>query len=260
MSKSKSDYSIQTVSNALRVLEVFSDEDEIGVSDLSRRLGLHKNNVFRLLATLEENGYIEQSAKSERYRLGTGCLELGRAYSRSNPLLRTARPFLEELCAALGETVHIGSLRGFEVVHLDSEQPEQLIMTTSRIGMRLPAHNTALGKVLLAALDAKSREEFVREELAASVAVRRTENSISDPHKFLEHLSSVGLQGYAVDMEECEVGLRCAAAPVLDERGRVVAAISASGPSFRLSQDRLLDSVAPMVVDVADRLSRSLGQ
>jgi len=259
MTKSKSDYSIQTVSNALRVLEVFSDRDEIGVSDLSRLLGLHKNNVFRLLATLEENGYIEQNAQSECYRLGTGCLELGRAFSRSNSLLRTARPFLEALCSTLGETVHIGSLRGFEVIHLDSELPEQLITTTSRVGLRLPAHNTALGKVMLASLDAGVLEQFVKQELANAPAERRTENSIYDPHKFLEHLSSVALQGYAVDMEECEVGLRCAAAPVHDPSGRVVAALSVSGPSFRLCQDRLLDTVVPAVVDAADRLGRNLG-
>jgi len=259
MTKSKSDYSIQTVSNALRVLEVFSDEDEIGVSDLSRRLSLHKNNVFRLLATLEENGYIEQSAKSERYRLGTGCLELGRAYSRSNPLLRTARPFLEALCEKLGETVHIGTLRGRHVVHLDSEQPEQLVMTASRVGQRLPAHNTALGKVMLGSQDAAAREDYVRDVLAAG-AERRTENSISDPHKFLEHISSVALQGYAVDMEECEIGLRCVSAPVHDGSGRVIAALSASAPSFRFSQDHMLDTVVPTVVDAADRLSQSLGQ
>ncbi|MDP6978677.1 MAG: IclR family transcriptional regulator [Myxococcota bacterium] len=260
MTKSKSDYSIQTVSNALRVLEVFSDEDEIGVSDLSRRLGLHKNNVFRLLATLEENGYIEQSAKSERYRLGTGCLELGRAYSRSNPLLRTARPFLEALCEELGETVHIGTLRGFEVIHLDSEQPEQLVMTSSRVGQRLPAHNTALGKVMLGALDAAGRQQYVAEVLAASGAERRTENSISDPHKFLEHVSHVALHGSAVDMEECEVGLRCVAAPVHDGNGRAIAALSVSAPSFRFDKDYMLDTVEKAVVDAANRLSHSLGQ
>lgn len=258
MTKAKSDYSIQTVSNALRVLEMFSEEDEIGVSDLSRRLSLHKNNVFRLLATLEENGYIEQSARSERYRLGTGCLELGRAFARGNTLLRVARPILEELCKTLGETVHIATLRNGEVIHLDAEVPDQLITTTSRVGLRLPAHNTALGKVLLAGMDLEARSAFVAESLTDTKLAPRTENSIMDPHKFVEHLSSVALQGSAVDMEECEVGLRCVAAPVHDEAGRVIAAISASGPSFRLSQDHLLGSVAPTIVEAADRLSRSL--
>ncbi|MFB0977467.1 MAG: IclR family transcriptional regulator [Myxococcota bacterium] len=259
MTKAKSDYSIQTVSNALRVLEMFSEQDEIGVSDLSRRLSLHKNNVFRLLATLEENGYIEQSARSERYRLGTGCLELGRSFARGNSLLRSARPILEELSRSLAETVHIASLRGGEVIHLDAEVPGQLITTASRVGLRLPAQNTAIGKVLLAGLDAQAREEFVSGLVEDHRMAGLTPNSITDPHKFVEHLSSVGLQGFAVDMEECEAGLRCVAAPVLNDGGKVVAAISVSGPTFRLSEDHLLGAVAPAVVDAAERLSRNLG-
>ena len=187
MTKSKSDYSIQTVSNALRVLEVFSEEDEIGVSDLSRRLNLHKNNVFRLLATLEENGYIEQSARSEQYRLGTGCLELGRAFARGNTLLRSARPILVELSALLGETVHIATLRKTYVIHLDCEAPDQLIMTASRIGLRLPASCTALGKVLLAGLEPEARGQLLKEMSLQSGFESRTSNTIVDPDKFSEH-------------------------------------------------------------------------
>ena len=102
-SKPKSDYSIQTVSNALRMLESFYRTDELGVSELVRRLRLHKNSVFRLLATREEHGYIEQSPETERYRLGTRCLELGQGFSRGHALLRRARPVLEELALKAGE-------------------------------------------------------------------------------------------------------------------------------------------------------------
>ncbi|MBW2293884.1 MAG: IclR family transcriptional regulator C-terminal domain-containing protein, partial [Deltaproteobacteria bacterium] len=96
---------------------------------------------------------------------------------------------------------------------------------------RRPASCTALGKVLLAGMDAETREQFVRDAVSSSQLEPRTQNTIADPHKFSEHLSSVALQGSAVDIEEYEVGLRCAAAPVCDESGRVVAALSASGPS-----------------------------
>lgn len=261
MTKSKSDYSIQTVSNALRVLEVFSEEDEIGVSDLSRRLDLHKNNVFRLLATLEENGYIEQSARSEQYRLGTGCLELGRAFARGNTMLRAARPILAEMAERLGETVHIASFRKFEVIHLDSEVPDQLILTASRVGLRLPANCTALGKVLVAGLGPEARTRFIEESTSQSGGFEsRTPNTIVNPDKFSEHLSTVAIQGFGVDLEEYEVGLRCVAAPVYDEGGQVVAAISASGPSFRLTEDHLHGTVTHAVVDAAERLSRTLGR
>ena len=162
MSKPKSDYTIQTVSNALRLLEVFYDESELGVSDLSRRLGLHKNNVFRLLATLELGGYIEQSAATDRYRLGVRSLELGRAYSRSHSLVERAHPVLKNLVDQLGETTHLGVLRDFDVVHLDGVGPRRLLVTAMRVGQRLPAHCSALGKVLIGCAVDATREEYHR--------------------------------------------------------------------------------------------------
>ena len=162
MSKPKSDYTIQTVSNALRLLEAFYEEAELGVSELSRRLGLHKNNVFRLLATLELGGYVEQSTDPARYRLGVRCLELGRAYARSHSLVERARPVLGKLVEELGETAHLGVLRDFEVVHLDGIQPLRLLVTASRVGQRLPVHCSALGKVLGACADTSVLESYER--------------------------------------------------------------------------------------------------
>lgn len=260
MTKPKSDYTIQTVSNALRVLEVFQDEEEIGVSDLSRRLGLHKNNAFRLLATLEESGYIEQSTRSERYRLGASCLELGQAFINSNPLLCSARPVLEDLAIELGETVHIAVLQDFEVVHLDGEQPRQLVLTALRVGQRLPIHATALGKALLGCGPSRQREQFEEEVIGTRGLERRTESTIVDRDKFFEHLNSVALKGYAVDIEECEHGMSCVAAPVIDGNGRVPAAISVSGPSFRLGPDELMGKAATAVTAAADRISQHLGR
>jgi IclR family KDG regulon transcriptional repressor len=255
MPKPKSDYAIQTVSNAVRLLETFYEGDQLGVSELSRRLGLHKNNVFRLLATLEESGYIEQCQSSEEYRLGAGCLELGSAYRRGHDLIRCARPVLEELSQNLGETAHLAVLRGFEVVHLDGVQPSQLIVTTSRTGLRLPVHCTALGKVLLASSEPAVREEFSNTLEAGRQLDGRTPSTITDHMKFLEHLQSVAVQGYGVDLEECEPGLRCAAAPVWDACTGAWAAISVSGPAFRLSDDRLHGEVVGQITEAAGRLS-----
>ncbi|MBW2272200.1 MAG: IclR family transcriptional regulator [Deltaproteobacteria bacterium] len=259
MTKPKSDYSIQTVSNALRLLEAFREEDEIGVSELARRLDLHKNNVFRLLATLEERGYIEQSPESDRYRLGTRCLELGRAFSHGHSLLDRARPILEALAASQNETVHLGVLRDFEVVHLDGEQPRQLVLTASRIGERLPVHCTALGKVLLGCAVESVREGFDRDWVSTQGLEQRTNATICDRHKFFEHLRSVAVQGFALDLEECEIGLRCAAMPVFDATGQALAALSVSGPGFRLGEERLLGDVVPALGAAAERLSRELG-
>jgi IclR family transcriptional regulator, KDG regulon repressor len=257
--KPKSDYSIQTVTNALRLLESFRDRDELGVTELSRRLALHTNNVFRLLATLEEAGYIEQSSDTDRYRLGVRCLEIGQAFSRGDALMRRARPVLADLCGRLRESSHLAVLRDFEVVHLCGEHCDRLVSTSSRVGLRLPAHCTALGKVLLGCAGEAVREEYDRELVELHCLQSRTASTIVDREKLFEHLRAVGSQGFAVDVEECEPGLTCAAAPVYDATGRLVAALSVSAPSFRIDEQTLLDGTVPAVVAGAEELSRGLG-
>ncbi|MFK7897879.1 MAG: IclR family transcriptional regulator [Myxococcota bacterium] len=295
-SKPKSEYAIQTVTNALRMLEVFHTETEMGVSDLARRLGLHKNNAFRLLATLELSGYIQQTPDTELYHLGPRCLELGHAFARSHTLMTQARPLLEELAQTVGETAHLGVLRGSEVVHLDCVQPAQLVLTGSRVGERLPAHCTALGKALVAgefsndslpALESQAdsngygAEESGASPLGASggkpqassltssqttaAAIsgwkleRYTASTIDDATKLVEELRGIQMRGYATDLEEYSPGLRCVAAPVRDASARVIAGLSLSGPSMRLSEEALHGDAARAVMSAAARLSKELG-
>jgi len=249
-SKPKSEYAIQTVMNALRMLEVFHTEAEMGVSDLARRLGLHKNNAFRLLATLELGGYMQQTPDTDLYHLGPRCLELGHAFARSHTLIKQARPILEELAETTGETAHLGVLRGNEVVHLDGVLSEQLVLTGLRVGERLPAHCTALGKVLLA--DAPR-------DLIDRTFDRHTDSTLVDPAKLADELRAVAIQGYAPDLEEFAIGLRCVAAPVRDASARVIAAISLSGPSLRMTEETLHGEGARAVTAAATRLSQKLG-
>ncbi len=259
MKKPKGDYAIQTVVNAMRLLEEFREEEMLGVTELSRRLALHKNNVFRLLATLEQQGYIEQIADNERYRLGVKALELGQSFARSRSLIRCARAVLAELAELTRESAHVGVIHDHEVAHLAGDQREQPVMSGLRMGQRLPVHCTALGKALLGAASEEVREAYDREVVRGGELAARTSATITDPHKLFEELRTVGVRGFALDLEECEDGLCCAAAPVYDTQGRVVAAVSVSGPQFRLTEDRLLTEVAPQVVAAGERLSRELG-
>jgi DNA-binding IclR family transcriptional regulator len=273
MSKPKSDYTIQTVCNALHLLEAFHDEAELGVSELSRRLDLHKNNVFRLLATLELGGYVEQSLATDRYRLGVRCLELGRSYARSHTLNERCRPMLQALVGQLGETAHLGVLHrtsvesvegvpasvGFSVVHLEGIQPDNLLVTGSRVGRHLPIHCSALGKVLMASSDPATREEFARGVAPPNGLPALTDATLTDSHKLFDELRFVAGQGYALDLGECAVGLHCAAAPVFDGDGQVVAALSVSGPSVRLTESGLHSEVAPELLASAAALSEALG-
>ena len=140
--KPKADYAIQAVANALRLLHVFRDEDEIGVAELARRLDLPKNNVFRLLATMVEYEFIEQCKVTGRYRLGLECHALGQGFRRARPLLERARPILDKLLEDTGETVHLAVRDGFEVVHLKARAPAREIAIGVRTGRRAPVHCT----------------------------------------------------------------------------------------------------------------------
>ncbi len=259
MKKAKSDYAIQTVVNALRVLRAFDDAEELGVTEISRALDLHKNNVFRLLATLEMEGFIEQRDGGP-YRLGTRCLELGRAYTRAGgDLIRRGAAALDDLSRATGETVHLGVLRDFEVVHLAGREAQSLLRVGLRVGRRLPAHCTALGKVLLACSGESLRSEYDDWLARSGGPGPRTPDTIVDRDKLFEHLRGVAVRRLAVDVEECDPGLCCVAAPVFDESGVVVGALSVSGPSVRLDPEALVSGLGPELTTVADRLSCELG-
>ena len=258
MRKPKGEYAIQTVVNAMRLLEAFRNEGELGVTELARRLELHKNNVFRLLATLEQEGYIEQSADTERYRLGVRVLELGASFTRSRSLLCNAEPVLEALALRSQETCHLAVLHDFEAVHVRGRQAQRAVMASLREGQRLPLHCTALGKVLIGCAGETVRGAY---DLASREAglEKRTENTIVDPDKLSDHLRGVGVRGVGLDLSECEEGMSCAAAPVHAADGSLIAALSVSGPEHRLDETRLRAEIVPQVQEAAEQLSRSLG-
>src|SRR5215467_1912799 len=149
--REKSNYIIQSVAHSLDVLEQFAgDAEELGVTELSKRLKLHKNNVFRLLATLESRGYIEQNRATENYRLGIRCLQLGRAYVHHMGLLRQARPIMAELARHVRETTYVAVLRRGSVVPVEVVEADRPVRIVSQLGEALPLHATAAGKAYLA--------------------------------------------------------------------------------------------------------------
>ena len=257
--KPKSDYAIQAVSNALRLQLVFRDEAEIGVAELARRLGLPKNNVFRLLATLEELRFIEQSRMSGRYRLGIAHHELGQAYKRARQLFECAGPVLDQLLENTGETVHLAVRDGFEVVHVEARAPLREVRAGVRTGRRAPMHCTALGKVLLGCSPERLWREYDEQVVKRGRLPQRTERSIENPIKFFEQLRAVAGVGYAIDVGELEDGLGCTAAPIHDGDGELVAAVSVSAPLFRIGEEALVGDLRLKVRGAAEQLSAALG-
>ncbi|MBN2644849.1 MAG: IclR family transcriptional regulator [Desulfuromonadaceae bacterium] len=253
--KDKSEYIIQAVSHALDLLEQFHDDvDELGVTELSKRLKLHKNNVFRLLATLESRGYIEQNKATENYRLGLKSLELGQTFIKQMGLLRQAKITLEQLVESCNETAYVAIFKENHVVYLDVVETDLTVRVVSRVGSRLPAYCTAAGKVHLAFMTDEEIDASLPTELPGY-----TPTTITSRGDLKEELKKVAELGYATDYEELDPGVRCIAAPIRDYTRRIVGAISLSGPSMRFTDERMRDELIPLVVDASENLSTRLG-
>jgi DNA-binding IclR family transcriptional regulator len=254
--KEKSEYIIQAVSHAFDLLEQFhGDVDELGVTELSKRLKLHKNNVFRLLATLESRNYIEQNRATENYRLGLKTLELGQTFIKQMGLLRQSRPVLEELVGKCNETSYVAILKDFHIVYLDVVETGLTVRVVPRVGAQLPAYCTAAGKVQIAHMT----DEELTDYLPTKELKRYTPNTITDRDELKRHLKQVADQGYAIDNEELDVGVRCVSAAIRDYTRRIVGAVSISGPSMRFTDERLEKELIPLVESASEEISTNLG-
>jgi DNA-binding IclR family transcriptional regulator len=253
--REKANYTIQSVSHALDVLEQFhSNADEIGVTELSKRLKLHKNNVFRLLATLEARGYIEQNRVTENYRLGLKCLQLGQTFIRQTGLLLQSRAVLEQLAKASNESALVAIRKGTGIVPLDFVEPKRAVRVVSMLGMRLPAHCTAAGKVYLVFESEGGISRAIPEHLE-----RFTEKTILDRKLLLENLREVSESGYAVDEGEFSDEITSVAVPIRDYTRILVGALALIAPSHRLSRELIKNEIAPLVLRAGNDLSKRLG-
>jgi len=244
---------LQSVRRAISALEEVSDAGSIGVSELGRRLGVHKATASRLVATLSERGLLERDPLTDRFRLGFGLIRLAGAAMAGLDIVRVAHPILEELAERTEETVNLGVLAGDSVVYVDQVTGTRSIVAVSWVGRRTPLHCTSNGKVLLAFADPAAREGLLETPLVAM-----TSRTITDRDVLQRQLQDVVRRGYAQTVEELEEGLNAVAAPVRQTGGEVIAALSVSGPVFRMRQMDL-PRVARSVMDAADAISRRMG-
>ena len=249
---------VQSVHHALELFEVFrtaDNKDEFGVTELSKALGLHKNNVFRLLATLASRGYIEQNLNTENYRLGIGIFNLGQKFVNKLGILKLSRPFMEKIVAEVNESVYIGILREGNVIYLDMAETNHPVRVVSRVGKDVPAYCTAIGKIQLA----YSSEEEINKIYMGARLKKYTDHTITSLPVLKRELKKVADQDYAIDDEEFEERVRCIAVPIKDYLGVPVAALSVTGPACRQTDERLLDDLLPVAKKYAREISKRLG-
>ena len=243
---------VQSVDRALGILEVLARVGEAGVTEIAAELDVHKSTAFRLVATLEAHRLVEQTTDRGRYRLGVGTLRLAGATTARLDLVQEARPLCRQLASDTGETVNLAVLSESSALYLDQVAGSSALQPHNWVGQHIPLHATSNGKVLLSGLDA-ARLETVLGTLAPY-----TPQTITKRALLREELDRVREQGFALAVDELEVGLTAVAAPIRNAHGDVIASMSVSGPSFRLPADRI-DDVVRLVIEAAVEVSHRLG-
>ena len=251
----ESESKIQSVARALTIVDTLAEvRGELALNEIATRLSLPKSTVHGLVSTLKDFGYIEQSTFTGKYRLGIRFFEIGHVVAQGWEVRKVAAPYIQKLLELLFETVHLAVLDKLEVLYIDKRESGESLRIVSQVGMRLPAHCTGVGKVLMAHLSPEERTELINKKGLP----RFTKNTLTDVESLEDELTRIRMQGFAIDNEEIMDSLRCVAAPIRDQTGKVISAISLSGPVSRLRGERFEHAIRS-VTETAEEISAGLG-
>ena len=250
-----SESSVPSVIRAMKILELLAQSQRgLTLSEISRRLGLPKSSTHVLLKTLEGIGYLKSASVSGKFCFGLKMVSLSKTALENLDLREQARPFLYDLMARSGLTVHLAVLEGAEAVIIEKVEAPGMLRLATWVGRRLDANSSGVGKALLAFTgEGASGQRFIGRPMA-----RNNRNTIASPERLARELNRVRQLGYAFEDEEGEIGFRCVGAPICDSDDRAVAAISIAGTTSQISDERL-GSLASMVKATAKQISEQLG-
>jgi DNA-binding IclR family transcriptional regulator len=252
MEKEKDKYLLSSVNNALRVLDLLNEKPDLGIAEISKEIGIGRAAVFRILYTLKKNEYVEKNNHS-KYKLSIKFAKYGNEVISKIDIVSITKPYLRQLTQKYNETTHMAVLsQDFKnTIFLYKEVSNSTIQMAGNIGVKLPAYNTATGKMLLSGLSEEQLEYCIKNIQLS----RYTKNTITDKKEFLKELEKIREKGYSSDLEESEVGLTCFAAPIKNSFGKTVAAISFSGPSFRMvkNKNKLIEAIKGTAFEISKK-------
>lgn len=245
---------VKSVVRAIKIIECFSQSEfELDLSEIVHKTKLPKATVHRILATLKNGGLVDQDPENRKYKLSLKLFELGSLVFGRLKLREVALPLIEELSKESGETVHLGILDKDEVISIEKVDSSFSLRHSIYIGKRAPAYCTGVGKALLAFQPQDKIRSFFQNKRK-----KYTANTITDADELEEELDRVRKEGFAVDNMEHEEGVRCVATSIRNYEGKVIASISISGPSIRITEEKI-PQFALMVRKTAETISKKLG-
>lgn len=250
----KNRYRSSTIQKAFDILNLFKTHKNLKFTEIQKILKINKSTLFRILATLSENNFLQKDEKG-KYELGINIFILGSRISTEYQLKNVALPFMRELSESLDLTVHLGILEGDKVVVIEKTDPLRNIKMISRIGASIPAHCTGQGKTLLAF----SPREVVERIINAEGLKRYTPNTITTADELIVELDTIRRRGYAIDNSEHEKNIRCVAVPILRGADKIEAALSATGLVTDLPDDESINQTAKRLIDMSLEIKKEIG-
>lgn len=247
---------VQSVDRAFDILEALRDEGEIGLVALSKKVGLNKSTVHRLLNTLIYRDYVNQNSENNKYKLTFKFLEIGNNCLNSLNIVSIAKPHIKKLSDKTNEVVHLVLIEKNEIVYIDKIESNNTIRMHSYIGKRIPIYSTAVGKAYMAHL---TKDEFLAMwGTMKNNFIKLTENTIISKENMMKELDNIRDIGFAIDNEENEEGVICVAAPIFNYDESIKYAISISTPEMRIDEDKI-KYFGKLVKETAKEISKDLG-
>lgn len=248
-------YSVKSLEKALLVLELMTEKGrDVSLTEVAQELNLGKGTVHRIVSTLRVRGFVDQNPDTKKYSLGMRVFEMGSAISKEKFLKKVMKPELLVLSGECKETVSASLLENDEIRYIARLESKQVLRVSIREGTRFPAHCTASGKVLLAALsDEELKEVYQRSDHLITL----TENSIPSLGELMETIQEVRVKDVAIDYEEALIGVYCIAVPIKNSKNRTIAAVSISGPKERMTPRRMKE-LSGMLMVTAGKITRKI--
>ena len=246
--RTERDNSVQSVHRAVSILQVLALRGATKITDIAAELGVHKSTVFRLIATLEARGLVEQNGERGKYRLGYGVVRLAAGATKMDDLSLISRPVCRQLAETVQETINVAVHDGRAVISIDQVLGAPAVTSVNWVGQRTPLHATSAGKVFLADMDPEQLDALLAEGLETY-----TPHTVVEPSALKRELAVVRERGYASVRDAHEIGLAAVGAPIRTLDGHVIAAVTASGPTFRIDPDVLAGHVLTAAAEISQR-------
>lgn len=255
MYKKQSDYYIESIKRAVQILHTFSlEEKELGITELSKRLNLHKSTVYRILVTLANEGIVLKNQVNQKYRLGIVLFKWGSIVQHQMEIREFALPIMKELAERTKESVYLNVISGRERVCIEKVESSNDVRRVIKLGVNLPLYTGGSGKAILAYLMDEEIQKFIQEEKLVAF----TTNTITDPERLLEDLRDIREKGYAIAIGERVPGATTIGAPIFNYTQKVVASITISGPSERITEQKI-KTFSSFAKEAARKISTLLG-